>query len=183
MLGEAKDVSLPGTQMSHCLYFVCIKTGSFPSHQAFLPGVNHMVDVSGIVTGRGQVTWGQTGHRAAFRISYGLLLVPPSPLSHLLLKSACKPQLSRRTTPLAYCFLSSKFPGHRCTSQQGRRCYSCPRADGEVRLREGKDRPRTHGHWGQERATISTSGFKLNSVSLAPGLLAAKSPPALQGLE
>lgn len=50
----------------------------------------------------GRWTVGPTGHRAAVHTSHGLLL-PPSRLTHLLLKSACKLQLSRTT---CFCFLS-----------------------------------------------------------------------------
>lgn len=89
-----------GIKMSHCLY-LRVKTGSFPRHQAFVPGVHQTVGLSGIVTGRGETTLGLPGHGAAIHIFYGLLLFPPLRWTHLFPKPACKSQLPSTSIPPA----------------------------------------------------------------------------------
>lgn len=65
-----------------------------------------MVDISGMVMGRGGVTLCPKVPKG----TYGSLLLPPLRLTHLLLKPACESQLSRTTPPPP-----SVFPerGHR----------------------------------------------------------------------
>lgn len=111
-----------------------------------------------------------TRHWAAIHISYGLLPLPPSRLTHLLLRPACQSLLSRTTNNSGLCCLSMAT-GAPPNNLRGGCYYYSPHVDEESKVQRGQSLLRTPGCWWQEQAKTSTSGCELSVISLAPEAL------------